>query len=44
MANITIVGDMLCSPRMTKIANGDYNHLFAGEQRYSKVRARGVEP
>ncbi len=29
MAKITIVGDMLCSPRMNKIANGDYKPLFA---------------
>ena len=29
MAKITIVGDMLCSPRMTQIANGDYSPLFA---------------
>lgn len=29
MAKITIIGDMLCSPRMTEIANGDYGALFA---------------
>ena len=28
MAEITIVGDILCSPRMTEIANGDYSPLF----------------
>ncbi|MBQ8605902.1 MAG: CapA family protein [Clostridia bacterium] len=28
MAEITIVGDMLCSPRMTEIANGNYSPLF----------------
>ena len=28
MAKITIVGDMLCSPRMTEIAKGDYSPLF----------------
>lgn len=29
MADITIVGDLLCSPRMTEIARGDYAPIFA---------------
>ena len=28
MVNISFVGDIMCYPRMTKIANGDYSELF----------------
>ena len=28
MVNISFTGDIMCSPRMTKIANGDFSELF----------------
>lgn len=29
MADITFTGDIMCSPNMTKLANGDYSSVFA---------------